>query len=283
MYFKRYTPKHFFSRFIDCFFVIDTSVLDINVEDLVIPDGTFGLLFIEDQTQAAISRTLSTNSESFALKKTTIFGQKTHAVNYNIKAVKSIVFGLKIKPNGMFLFTPDVFNLKNIFTDITTINNDNLLILEQKILDSHTIKQKIDCVEEYISQRLKVVEFDSDFEFMESIVDFIHNHKGNVKFNYLLECFGANYKKIERLFLKYLGVTPKVYMRIIRFNACINSYQNTDLEENLTQLALVNGFFDQSHLIKEFKQFTSLTPKQFFNKELSYSENEYMNIINNRW
>lgn len=281
MYFQNYKPSPLLSKFIDCYFTVDLNQLTTKIEDLIVPDGTFGLIFIDDES--AIERSLSTNTKSLPLKRTSIFGQKTYAVNYVYSSTKNKVFGLKIKPSGMFLFTKDVINIKNVFVDVNDLNDKSLICLEEKVLQVKSTIDRIKIVENFILNKLNTFEVADDLKLLEAIINTVYQYKGSVKFEFLLKNYNTSYKRIERIFLKYLGIPPKVYMRIVRFNATINTYQNTNFKENLTQLALANGFFDQSHLIKEFKQFASITPKQFFEKELSFSENEYINIISSRW
>lgn len=277
MYFKKYKPDTLFSKYIEWYFTIDMSLPGFYMEHLVIPDGTFGLIFLEHDN--AMSRSLCAQSSRLPLKRTSVFGQKTNAVNYSLNFVGSKVFGIKIKPAGMHLFVKHVHSIKDRFIDIDTLNNKDLLQLEDRVLASPTIKEKIKSIEDYILQHLKKSPCTTDLQYLEKMVDLILTHKGNIQFNSLINYFNINYKKAERLFLKYIGLTPKTYIRIIRFNTCVNHYNTSG---NLTQMAFENGFFDQSHFIKEFKQFTSLTPRQFLKKEYSLSQSESLNIINNR-
>nr|WP_299229047.1 helix-turn-helix domain-containing protein [uncultured Psychroserpens sp.] len=256
------------------------SLIDTCVKDLVIPDGTFGLIFIENEE--SIGRSMSTSTSSLPLKQASIFGQKTHAINYEINSINSQAFGLKIKPSGISLFTKDTSALQNAYTSIDTLSDVELLEVESKILEATTVYEKIKLIELYMSRKLSSIELNDDFKLMESVINYIYLKKGNIRFDQLAVDFGLNYKKMERLFMKFIGLTPKVYIRIIRFNACISS-RMINHSDSLTQLAYENGFFDQSHFIREFKQFTSLTPKQFFDKNRSYSEVENLNIINSRW
>lgn len=280
MYFQKYNPNPLFSDFIDCYFTIDTRQLETSIEDLIIPDGTFGLIFTDDSK--ALSRTLNTSSSFLPLKRTSIFGQKTHAVQYTINPSNSIIFGLKVKPSGISLFTRETSFIKNIFEDIDTLNISDLKEIESQVLEAITVQQKIVIIERYMMQKLEKTKCNSDLELLQLMTNFIFLHKGNIRLDVLIEHFDINYKKIERLFNKYVGMSPKSYLRIIRINACVDIHKFKDTF-NLTALAIDNGFFDQSHLTKEFKRVTSLTPKQFFAKERSYSEEENLNIIYDRW
>lgn len=73
---------------------------------------------------------------------------------------------------------------------------------------------------------------------------------------------GVSRQHLTRLFRERVGVTPKLYARLARFQsglACAGSIAAADR----AQVALELGYADQSHWIAEFKEFSGLTPQQF--------------------
>lgn len=77
------------------------------------------------------------------------------------------------------------------------------------------------------------------------------------------EKFGIYPKLLEREFQKYVGVTPKFYSRLLRFNRVLE-YLNQGMNDVLwVDLAYQFGYFDQSHFIKEFTDFTMYSPEQY--------------------
>ena len=281
MYFKEYYPSLTLTKYIDSYFVVDTNEVHEDITDLVIPDGTFGLLFIDSQKN--IQRNFKTTSPPIQLKKTSVFGQKTTPINYYYSKGNEKSFGVKINPAGLALFLDNSFNeFKNLFVEIELLSNTPLLNLEQQVLEATNIENKIQIIEKFATNRLNILSRNSDYMLFSIIVDFIKEKKGEIRFDYITEHFNINYKKIERLFNHFLGITPKTYIRIVRFNATIH-IQSKIKDLNLTQLGYELGFFDQSHFIREFKTFTSLTPKDFFNKPLSESEEIHLNLISSRW
>ncbi len=66
-------------------------------------------------------------------------------------------------------------------------------------------------------------------------------------------------KKLERLFIKNIGVSVKKYSKIIRFYG-IHAVLEEEGLENLTQKVLDKGYFDQAHFNRDFKKLTGLTP-----------------------
>ena len=67
---------------------------------------------------------------------------------------------------------------------------------------------------------------------------------------------------LEMKFQEYLGVSPSEIIKIVRFNRFLNALQKEN-ELNLTQLALETGYYDQSHLIREFKLYSSSLPGMY--------------------
>lgn len=80
--------------------------------------------------------------------------------------------------------------------------------------------------------------------------------------------YGVNQRKLERIFNKYIGVSPKLFQRINRFNGIINQIQGKK-NDNLALFAYDNNYFDQTHFIKDFKSFTGTTPTEFLSQNNS--------------
>lgn len=69
-------------------------------------------------------------------------------------------------------------------------------------------------------------------------------------------------RQLERKFNDLVGLSPKQFLRINRFQKTFTHYHSKDL--NLTQIALQHGYYDQSHFTHDFKQFSGIHPKTFF-------------------
>ncbi|HPF41377.1 MAG TPA: AraC family transcriptional regulator [Phycisphaerae bacterium] len=77
---------------------------------------------------------------------------------------------------------------------------------------------------------------------------------------------GMTTRQLERRFLAEVGVTPKRYARILRFDALVRSAQG-GLGRDWTTLAHVHGFHDQAHFNREFRAIAGQTPTQFARSE----------------
>ena len=71
-----------------------------------------------------------------------------------------------------------------------------------------------------------------------------------------IACLGK--KQFERSFRSLVGINPKEYASIVRFQKALAMMQSG--ESVLSQVAYASGYSDQSHFIREFRRFSGQTP-----------------------
>ncbi len=92
------------------------------------------------------------------------------------------------------------------------------------------------------------------------------------RFQKLSDDIGYSQKHFIDLFRKQVGVPPKQYLKIMRFQKTIQETEKNN-SLNWSHLALESGFYDQAHFIHDFKELSGFTPneyKQRKNSELNY-------------
>ena len=77
----------------------------------------------------------------------------------------------------------------------------------------------------------------------------------------LNEHVALSQRQIERLFKRWLGVTPKHYQRILRIKKAVY-FLRQHKKVNLADVSLQFGFSDQAHMTREFRAIASTTPAQ---------------------
>lgn len=96
----------------------------------------------------------------------------------------------------------------------------------------------------------------------ESIVR-IRDSSGTIKVKEIYSSLNVSKSKLEQHFNKQIGLSPKEFCKIEKINFFINTYKQ-NLSQNLTELTYKCGYYDQSHLIKDFRYFLDTSPKKFF-------------------
>ena len=79
-------------------------------------------------------------------------------------------------------------------------------------------------------------------------------------------------KQFEREFHLHVGMNPKEYSRIVRFQKTLKQMQDQQGKINQADLAYTNGYADQSHMIREFKKLCGYTPLSLLEVSTPYSD-----------
>ena len=76
-------------------------------------------------------------------------------------------------------------------------------------------------------------------------------------------------RRLERAFNEQIGLSPKLFARIVRFQTFIEAIGSND--SSLLDGALKAGYYDQAHMIKDFRNFACVTPTEYFGSDLMFS------------
>src|SRR5262245_18866093 len=88
----------------------------------------------------------------------------------------------------------------------------------------------------------------------------INRAAGGFAVQSLAEAAGVSRQTLARAFREHIGLRPKLYCRLARFQRGL-AYAGCNGHHDWAELAIELGYFDQSHMIAEFRQFSSLTPE----------------------
>ena len=116
-------------------------------------------------------------------------------------------------------------------------------------------------IQEFLLDRL--AEYRKNSNGLDEAIKLLRKSGGQLSIEDVCRRTGFSKKQLERKFIPAVGTTPKIFARVSRFlNICHHLEEHRD--KSLTQLAHECGYFDQSHFIKEFREFSGYTPKAFF-------------------
>ncbi len=123
--------------------------------------------------------------------------------------------------------------------------------------------QKINILENFIIGKMNSG-YRKDYLIVNGIMSFIRESRGMITVDTICDRFSINAKYLERRFSEYIGMPPKSFLRIVRFQNALDTYNRAS--GSLTDLSLDCGYYDQSHFIRDVKEFSGLTPQEFFTK-----------------
>lgn len=94
----------------------------------------------------------------------------------------------------------------------------------------------------------------------------ITDQKQTIKIEALSTQLNIGRRQLERKFNEQVGMTPRLFLRIARFQNIFRIIRNKTIR-NLTDLTYRAGYFDQSHFNRDFKTFAGKSPKDYFKED----------------
>ena len=97
---------------------------------------------------------------------------------------------------------------------------------------------------------------------LQSVIQDIHNSKGQLSVYELSKRNYTSLRQLERSFKIQTGISPKKYSNIVRFQNALDIIKKADKNRSLLDIAFECGFYDHSHLANEIKRNTGLSPSE---------------------
>lgn len=173
------------------------------------------------------------------------------------------------KPVGakVFFHIP-MSEVNNRQIDLYDLEDTRLTDLEKSLTDTQTPRNCIALIEKFLLERINSPA-GYNLKRIDAAVKIIN--AGQTDVNTLSVAACLSYKQFSRVFTEHVGAKPKEFLRIIRFQRALFLLQSQP-EITLAQLAYDCGYYDQPHLIKEFKTFSGYTPLEYIAVCAPYSD-----------
>ncbi|MEL0635711.1 helix-turn-helix domain-containing protein [Marinomonas sp. TI.3.20] len=149
--------------------------------------------------------------------------------------------------------------------------NPNINQLFEQVINTECFTEQVAYFEQFYGHQEARKCSATTYQVMKSI----YQHNGNIKIQDMETLTGYTRRTIQRLFIDDIGVSPKLFSRIVRCQSAVYNINHSDHLE-LSNLAFDLGFSDQSHFQKEFKKLVSTTPLLYKN---SVKHDDYINKL----
>jgi AraC-like DNA-binding protein len=166
-------------------------------------------------------------------------------------------------PLGLYPFVQDdVSRYSNSLTPISQIPTiDFPEELKVQLSNGIHSSQSVDLIEQYLKNHFKQVPEKFKKTKLDLVLESIFQSDGLVNVVELAEVFGKSKRSLETYFKSRIGLSPKLFCRIVRFHAVYNQLMAAT-ESDFFGLILKFRYADQSHFIKDFVEFTGFTPRK---------------------
>ena len=261
---KIFEPNSELAEFVKCYWTLESKKENTPLKNTIVPDGTIKLIFHYGDTYKHHPK----NGESNILPKCFLIGQLTKPfIVEPLGATGSFV--VRFKPNGFLPFaTTPIKEMENTAIPMDKLFGAHGEEIGEKILYANSTSERIEIIEAFLLNQLadrKKID-----NVVKSTVETILNANGQFSVNDFSKIHNISRRQLSRKISSSIGLSPKQLSKIIRIQSTLKSLLTKEIT-SLTNLAYENEYFDQAHFIKDFKEFTGLTPKEFYGEDLKMS------------
>lgn len=202
--------------------------------------------------------------EKISLKHKVYFvGQAISPSTLYSSSLNMDLIAVNFTPTGVFqLAGVDLCDFTDQIVDAEYIFGQEINDLYEKILASKGQSQAICLIDNFLCLKARERKKQNK-PCVRLSLSVLQKGAGSTNVRMLQKMTNTSPKTLERSFKTEIGMTPKMYQRLLRFNQARQYMEENGYIEDWWELVLRFGFYDRSHFISEFRFFTGQTPKQY--------------------
>ncbi|MEQ8243556.1 helix-turn-helix domain-containing protein [Fulvivirga sp.] len=261
MQYQTFKPHKDLETIVKCYWTLEVPAQQKTERQLILPDGCVDLCFNFGDNMKRY-----TSDTDFVIQpREMLLGQITEQFYIEPTGVVNS-FAVRFYPYGFANFID--LPLSALCDKETPLNilfgDEKAEHLSKKIIEANSTEARIQIIEKFLFEMFN--DKTTIDNIVKSTIDTMLLSKGSKPLNVILKDEKSKRRQLERNFNKQIGLSPKQLSKVIRLQATLQMLLN-DTTRTLTDIAYESEYYDQAHFIKDFKEFTGLTPKEFLTDE----------------
>ena len=246
-------PSPALARYVHCYWTLaGCASMD---PQTIFPDGRMELVFQLGDPFHRVHEDGTRVTQATCL----LIGQMPHPVTI-APAGKVRSIGVRFRPHGAQAFLR--FPLDEVASQLVPLE-DILGVFARELLSRiHDAHDPIPQIENFLLSMLRPVDND---RVLSRVLDSILRSNGAAQVEDLASHAGISRRQLERVFLRRVGIGPKLFSRIVRFQRLLRAPQR-----DWAVMAADSGYFDQAHLIHDFREFTGQSPMAWRQQQVAF-------------
>jgi AraC-like DNA-binding protein len=256
MNYREYRPRHELREVVELYWTMDNlgSAAAVSREHVIVDTGievffNFGDGYTRSEAPTDGAATWVEGSHVVGFRHRPIVVSQAGTVS---------IFGIRFRPEGIArLVRFPLSEITHRIVDLHEVFGSEAAPLEQRLYEASGASERIAIVETAMLSRLH--EAPRDLAMASLAVSLIRSSHGRVTVAAVADRLDLGYKQLERAFRRRIGVTPKTFAQIVRFQNAAAQL----LRRRPGDAWFPSGYYDQPHFIREFTRFAGITPSAF--------------------
>lgn len=148
--------------------------------------------------------------------------------------------------------------------DASSVISREILEVNERLANSLNYTQMIAIIEDYLLSKIKKIT--TNTHPLDNVASCIYTNPSRFSLDWLSKQSCLCPRQFNRKFTARMGVGPKLYSRVVRFYKAYQ-YKETHPQDDWLTIALLFGYTDYQHMVKDFRQFALVTPNLWINQD----------------
>jgi AraC-like DNA-binding protein len=194
-----------------------------------------------------------------------ISGQFTYRINRYLQCPEMLMIEVNLQPGALNRLTGIPLKpLANQDLDAETIFPEEFRRVNERLNSAEDYGEMISIIECFFDFIIK--RKTHDFTAVDDVLIQVPDSISSITVDSLARMCYLSPRQMERKFDEKIGISPKTFLRISRFNASYLMHQANPKRDWLS-IAIHCGYSDYQHLVKDYKDFAGNTPVNFFGED----------------
>jgi AraC-like DNA-binding protein len=204
------------------------------------------------------------NGQTQKAPSASICGQQVLRYNFYI-TYEYLMLRINFHPGALYrLLHIPLSEFTNNWFNAEPVISREIIEVNERLANSQNYLGMIDIIEDYLKRKIKKVKTDS--HCIDKVASNILASPSGFSLDWLASQACLCQRQFNRKFIERMGVGPKLFSRIVRF---YKAYQYKELHphEDWLTIALLFGYSDYQHMVKDFQEFANVTPNLWIKQD----------------
>lgn len=240
---------------VECVWLVAGASTACAPAETIVPDGCAELiLHLGERFAAGLERADGRQPEAV------LVGPLSRPFQVARPSGRILTLGVRFRPGGLRAFVDaPVHELAEGATEARSVFGSETALLAEALSEAHDDGVRLGRIEDFLRRRQRPVASEA------GLVRRIFASRGLVRTEELARDAGVSLRHLERRFRAAVGLSPKRLARIVRFQEVLR--RTAGESPDWVAVALDCGYFDQSHLIRDFSELAGAAPSRFTGRD----------------